>query len=123
MSSPIKVAGVQMDVAFADKNRNLDRIVKSTEAAAIDGAKLIVFPECAVTGYCFDSREEALPFAESIPGPSTEQLTAVCRRFDVFTVVGLLEADADRLFNACRTNRPQRRARLLPESPFAVFGS
>ena len=101
MSSPIKVAGVQMDVAFGDKGRNLDRIIKSTEAAAIDGAKLVVFPECAVTGYCFESREEALPFAESIPGPSTEQLAAVCRRFEVFVVVGLLELDDKRLFNAC----------------------
>ncbi len=101
MSSPIKVAGVQMDVAIGDKARNLDRIIKSIEAAALDGAKLIVFPECAVTGYCFESREESLPFAESVPGPSTEQLAAVCRRFEVSVVVGLLEKDGERLFNTC----------------------
>lgn len=101
MSALVKIAAVQMDVVFGDKKANLERIIKSTEAAALDGAKLIAFPECAVTGYCFDSREEALPLAESIPGPSTEQISAVCKRFDVSVVVGLLERDGDRLFNAC----------------------
>lgn len=101
MSSPIKVAGVQMDVVIGDKARNLNHIITSAEAAALDGAKLVVFPECAVTGYCFESREEALPFAESVPGPSTERLAAVCRRFEVSVVIGLLEHDGERLFNAC----------------------
>lgn len=101
MSSPIKVAGVQMDVAFGDKARNLKSIITATEAAALDGAKLVVFPECSVTGYCFESRLEAWPLAESIPGPSTKELAAVCRKYDVSVVVGLLESDGDRLFNAC----------------------
>jgi predicted amidohydrolase len=89
-----------MDVAFGEKARNLEQITKLTEAAAIDGAKLIVFPECAVTGYCFESRDEALPYAESIPGPSCEQLTKVCHKRDIFVVCGLLEIDGSRLFNA-----------------------
>jgi predicted amidohydrolase len=101
MSATIKIAGVQMNVSFADKTANLERIIKSTEAAALDGAKLVAFPECAIPGYCFESRDEALPFAETIPGPATEQLSAVCRRFDVSVIVGLLERDGDRLFNAC----------------------
>lgn len=100
MSSHIKIAGVQMDVALADKAANLKRIVQFTEAAALDGAKLVVFPECAVTGYCFESREEALEYAEPVPGPSCEQLAGVCRRFDVSVVFGLLERDGERLFNA-----------------------
>lgn len=101
MSTPIKVAGVQMNVVFADKAKNLDNIIKFTEVAAIDGAKLVVFPECAVTGYCFESLEEAMPFAESIPGPSTTQLAEICQRFNTFVIVGLLERDGERVFNAC----------------------
>ena len=100
MSSRSIIAGVQMDVAFADKEANLKRIIKLTEAAAMDGARLVVFPECAVTGYCFESREEALPYAEEVPGPTCEQLTEICRRLDVSVVAGLLERDGDRLFNA-----------------------
>ena len=33
MSTRFKIAGVQMDVAFADKETNLKRIIKLTEAA------------------------------------------------------------------------------------------
>jgi predicted amidohydrolase len=100
MTSLLKIAAVQMDVTLGDKVRNLEQIVKSTESAAANGARLIVFPECAVTGYCFESRDEAWPYAESIPGPGCEKLADVCRRCDAFVVVGLLESDGDRLFNA-----------------------
>jgi 5-aminopentanamidase len=101
MSTKIKVAGVQMDVVFADKAANIQRIIAATEEAAREGAKLIVFPECAVTGYCFDSREEALPYAEPTPGPTTQKLAEVCQRLDVSIVVGFLERAGDQLFNAC----------------------
>lgn len=107
MSSPIKIAGVQMDVAFADKAKNLRRIIQFTEAAAMDGARLVVFPECAVTGYCFESREEALPFAERVPGPSCEQVAKVCERLNVCVILGLLEQDGDKLFNAAVLIGPQ----------------
>ncbi|MGE3780445.1 MAG: nitrilase-related carbon-nitrogen hydrolase, partial [Pirellulaceae bacterium] len=66
-------------------------------AAAVYG--LVVFPECCVTGYCFDSKDEAWPFAETVPGPACDRLTAACRRHACFTVVGLLEKDGERLFN------------------------
>jgi len=40
------------------------------------GAKLTVFPECALCGYCFSSLGEARPFAQTIPGPATEKMRA-----------------------------------------------
>ena len=52
------------------------RFSENMEAASRAGAKLVVFPECALTGYCFTSRDEAWPLAETVPGPSTEKLAA-----------------------------------------------
>jgi predicted amidohydrolase len=75
-------------------------MVKATREAARNKANLIVFPECSLTGYVFSSREEALPYAETIPGPSTEELLSVCQELDVHVVFGLLEKEGDRLFNA-----------------------
>jgi len=76
--------------------------MKSTmEETAGNGAFLTVFPECALTGYCFESLEEAQPFAETIPGPSTQEMVEICKRFEVFAAFGMLEQDGDRLFNAC----------------------
>ena len=48
----------------------------------------------------FESAEEAMPYAEEIPGPSTEALADACRRLGVHVVCGLIERDGDRLHNA-----------------------
>ncbi|MBM3994768.1 MAG: carbon-nitrogen hydrolase family protein [Planctomycetes bacterium] len=96
-----KIAGVQMDCAFADRVKNLDAIRARLREAAGNGARLVIFPECALPGYCYESKDEALPHAETVPGPSTERLATDCRTLDVFSVVGLLERAGDKLFNVC----------------------
>jgi predicted amidohydrolase len=101
MPTTVKIAGVQMDVAIGDLEANLSRIESSLEETARQGAQITVFPECVVTGYCFESLDEARPFAETIPGPSVERIAATCRKLNVFTVFGMLEADGSDMFNAC----------------------
>jgi predicted amidohydrolase len=101
----MKIAGVQMDIRIGDVPGNLARMADRHREAARNGAKLVVFPECAVPGYCFTGVDEALPFAEPIPGPSVTAIHAVCRETDTLCVFGMLErADSvdgsPRLFNA-----------------------
>ncbi len=91
MSVPIKIAVAQIDIAFADRERNLVRMIQVLEETAGQGAKLTVFPEGALTGYCFDSLDEARPHAEPIPGPSTQRMTDVCRKLGCHVIYGLLE--------------------------------
>ena len=57
----MKTAAVQMDVKILAPEHNLEQILGRLEQAARAGAKLVVFPECALSGYCFVSREEAAP--------------------------------------------------------------
>lgn len=99
MADIVKVAAVQTDPKIAKNEENLNKILSYARTAAEKGARLIVFPECAVTGYVFSSREEALLFAESIPGVSTNKIAACCRELDVYAVVGLLEKDGDKCYN------------------------
>lgn len=101
MPSPIRTAGVQMDVKIGDVAANRAAIVGQMSVAAAEGAQLVVFPECALTGYGFESREEALAFAEPIPGPSVQAIESQCAKLGIAAVFGLLERDGDRLFNAC----------------------
>ncbi|HVX11381.1 MAG TPA: carbon-nitrogen hydrolase family protein [Pirellulales bacterium] len=96
----MKVAGVQMDLAFADREANFQKIAERLRETARAGAKLTVFPECCVPGYCFDSLEEARAQAEPIPGPSTLRLAEACRELSIYAVVGLLEDDGRNVFNA-----------------------
>jgi predicted amidohydrolase len=102
----MKVAAVQMDVKIFEKEQNLKRVLEKLATASGAGAKLVVFPECALTGYCFTSVEEAWPLAETIPGPSTEKLAEASKKLDCTAIVGLLERDGDRLFNAAAVVGP-----------------
>jgi predicted amidohydrolase len=90
-----------MDCRLGDVPANLERVRRGLADAASRGARLVVFPECALTGYCFHSKEEAWPHAQPLPGPASDVLAADCARLGVFAVVGMLESDGDRLFNSC----------------------
>jgi predicted amidohydrolase len=100
MNALWKLAAVQMDCHQGNKVRNLAEICGRVEEAARNGARLIAFPECALTGYGFDSKAEAWPLAEPLPGPCSETLATLSKRFNVWVVCGLLERDGERLFNA-----------------------
>ncbi|WP_298863244.1 carbon-nitrogen hydrolase family protein [uncultured Gimesia sp.] len=95
----MKIAGVQMNVSLMAKEENLNRIIEKMNEAASNGATLSVFPECALTGYCFASLAEAMPYAETIPGPSTEKLQEVCGELNHSVVVGMLEVAEQSVYN------------------------
>ena len=100
MSEIIKVAAVQTDPKLMQNKDNMASMIKAVKSAAENKANLVVFPECHLTGYVFKSRQEALPFAETIPGPSTEDLIPLCKQLNAYVIFGLLEKADDRLFNA-----------------------
>ncbi|MFC1963907.1 carbon-nitrogen hydrolase family protein [Chloroflexota bacterium] len=99
MNDRVKIAGVQIAPQLMQPADNLQKILDLLREAAAVRADLIVFPECSLTGYVYSSREEALPFAEIIPGPATEKVASLCRELAVHAVFGLLEKDAEKLFN------------------------
>jgi predicted amidohydrolase len=99
--STIRVAAVQMEPKLGEVVANRHAILARLREAARAGARLVVFPECALTGYGFGGREEAMEFAEPIPGPSLHRIAAACAELGTHVVVGLLERDGARLFNAC----------------------
>jgi predicted amidohydrolase len=99
-NTKLKVAAVQMEPRILEKERNLARCLELVQTAAGAGARLIVFPECALTGYVFSSLEEALPVCEPIPGPGTAKLADACRRLGVYVAIGLLELDNEACYNA-----------------------
>lgn len=96
----MQVAVAQIDPQLGEKAQNFATCVARMDEAAAAGAQLLVLPECAIPGYMFDSGEEAMPFAEEIPGPTTEALERECARLGLHVVCGLLERDGDALRNA-----------------------
>ncbi len=99
--APIRVAAVQMEPKLGEVAHNRKEMLEHVHTAAEAGARLVVFPECAVTGYGFESKEEALPYAETVSGPSLHLFADDCAWLKTYVVFGFLERDGDRLFNAC----------------------
>lgn len=95
----MKIAVVQMDILIGEVSTNLKRVQARLTEAAQEGAGLVIFPECALPGYCFESREEAWDFAEEVPGASVNSLVETCRQTDCHAVVGMLERDGELLYN------------------------
>jgi predicted amidohydrolase len=105
--STFVVAGVQMNPILMDKEGNLSLIIQQLQLAASEEARLVVFPECALTGYCFESLEEAIPYAETIPGSSTNRLIEACQKLNIHLVLGMLEKDDEQCYNAAVLLGPQ----------------
>jgi len=99
--SLVRVAAVQFDPQIGNSEHNLKIMRERLGQAAAAGAKLVLFPECALTGYCFETPSEAWTVAEPVPGPSIGRMVEACTQHQVSAAFGLLERDGDRLFNAC----------------------
>lgn len=130
MPRMLTVAAAQIDPTLMEPAANLRKIETFAKDAASRGAKLIVFPEAAVSGYCFESLAEAIPYAEPIPGPVTAELARIAKALGVHLVVGMLERDGGAIYNSAVLVGPEglvathRKAHLpfLGIDRFASFG-
>jgi predicted amidohydrolase len=89
-----------MNVEIGNVEANSRKIVHQIGVAADRSAQLVIFPECALTGYCFDSLEEAMPFAERLDGPSAQAISKACHETGLYAIVGFIEKSAAGYFNA-----------------------
>jgi 5-aminopentanamidase len=100
MSDTVKIAVAQMDPKLGKTKENLDTILEMVREAAKNLANLVVFPECSLSGYVYQSKQEALPDADNVPGVSTEKVAALCKEARTYVIYGLLENTGDKLYNA-----------------------
>ncbi|WP_338875873.1 nitrilase family protein [Spirosoma sp. SC4-14] len=134
----LRIATAQFENASGDKAYNLAIIRELSAKAAQQGAQVVAFHECSITGYTFArnlSKDQMLALAEPIPdGDSIRALTQIARDYDIVVLAGLFEKDAqDRLFKAyvCVGNdgliakyrklHPFINPHLLPGDQYVVF--
>ncbi|HJT79394.1 MAG TPA: carbon-nitrogen hydrolase family protein [Gemmataceae bacterium] len=103
----LRVAAVQMR-SSRDLADNVARIRKHLRRGAADGVRVVVFPECALTGY----------FDDLIPKVSAAQLDAAerqvaqeCRASHVWAVVGTPCRQGGKLFNSAVVFDPDGKVR------------
>jgi 5-aminopentanamidase len=99
MPEKVKIAAAQIDPKLMANRENLDKILQYTRTATRNGARLIAFPECALCGYLFFNREEAIPYMETVPGPATDEIAGCCKETGSYVITGLLEIEGKNCFN------------------------
>jgi predicted amidohydrolase len=99
----IRIATAQFETRKGDRAYNLSRIEVLAGRAAEQGAKVVCFHELCIPSYTFLrnlDRADLLNLAEEVPsGESISRLIQMAARYDVALLAGLVEREADRLYN------------------------
>lgn len=93
IESDVKVAVIHFQPHFQQVSSNVDRLLQLAEEAGSNGAKIVVFPEMATSGYSYFNREQIRQVAETIPGKTTEFFSHVAKRHAMYIILGLPEYD------------------------------
>jgi N-carbamoylputrescine amidase len=103
----VRIAGVQF-VGHADKETNVRTALGMIREAADRGARIICLPELFSTMYfCVETRREYFDWAEPIPGPTIDRVSAVARETGTVVIAPIFERAPDgRYFNAAAVLGP-----------------
>lgn len=93
-----RIAVGQMNPRTGDVDANLRSIDAIVRGAAADGARLVVLPETATTGYMITDRLPQL--AEEEDGPTSARLGALAQEVGVYLAVGMPLAEHGRFYDA-----------------------
>jgi len=115
----VRVAGIQLDMAWEDPAANLPRASSMVAEASAAGARLIVLPEMFATGFSMAAVEMAA-HAEKI----RDTLAELARRHGVWLLGGYAEPGEERPHNACSLMTPDGSEALHYRKihPFSLAG-
>jgi predicted amidohydrolase len=106
----IRVAAIQCSSDLGKVAENTTKLTALVKEAAANGAKIVVLPEAAITGYLsqdlktnwhiagrpiekvFEGLDPA-KFAEPVPGPSTRHFCSLAKELGVYLTIPLVEVD------------------------------
>jgi predicted amidohydrolase len=96
MKEKVEVAAVQLNVAWLDPAKNLEKMLGWIEKIRAERAvDLVVFPELANTGYIRERNKEFgrdyFKKAEKVPGPFTQALGEAARKHGIYIITGFCE--------------------------------
>lgn len=92
---PFVVAAIEFNPKMFEFDRNLESACVMIEEAATQGAKIIVLPEAALSGYIYRDLEQFLPYMDSVPGKATDAIGAITSHYSCYVAIGIAERDPD----------------------------
>ena len=93
-----RIATVNFQPIWGNKQANLDKMIKMTRQAADNGADLILFPEMCLTGYAMEQDSSIkridrmqVKLAENFDGESAKAMAKVAKEKGIYIVYGYPE--------------------------------
>ncbi len=117
----VKVGSAVPSIRVSDCFYNTDRIIELVKRAAGEGAKVLVFPELAITGYsCSDLffRETLLRAAEY----SLARIAAECSDTDILVFVGLPVRLSGKIYNCAAAFSGGHILGIVPKTYLPNYG-
>lgn len=118
----MRLAVVQSNPILGDTYRNARTIVRSIKRAAQEGCQLVVFPECALTGYCVQNLEQARRTAILLSSAEMEDIRIACCDEGIFTIVGFAENENGFLYNSAAIFGPEGLCGIYRKSHIPCLG-
>jgi len=112
------VATTQFMPVFKQVDLNLQMMTHLIDKAYHKGAKVVVLPELATTGYSFLSKREALEFSENLGDPKKrsvfDSMLQLSKSLDMVIVWGFVESDdSEKCYNS--------QCMVTPEGNYYVY--
>jgi len=103
MSDDLTIATLQHVPTPNNVTASLQRLENAAAESAANGCKLLVVPECSITGYN-QSLNTMQQVALSADGSTVDAIAEICRKFQIALAYGFAEKDDDQYFNTVQIN-------------------
>ena len=112
--SVANISVVNFKIVWGNKEENLKRICDYVDCLARRGSDIIVFPETALVGYENErdvkerKNKMQVRLSEPIPGPSSNKVAELTKKYGVYVVFGMTElGDDGEVYNTIAACGPQ----------------
>lgn len=92
--APFTVAAIEFNPEIFELDSNITRVCAVIEEAASNGARLIVLPEAALSGYIYRDFAQLRPYLDEVPGKGTSAIEVITRKYRCYVAIGISEFDS-----------------------------
>ncbi|MBS1725955.1 MAG: carbon-nitrogen hydrolase family protein [Armatimonadetes bacterium] len=118
-----RVACVQMDVTYGDRDGNTRRIIDHIHVLKAQNVDIVVFPECSIGGYCVETPEQRSEVAVPAYSNHLLQIQEAVDVHDMIAVVGFAESgEGDCFYNSAALFCPGENPRVYHKTHLPELG-
>ncbi len=117
-----RVACVQMDVIYGDRDANLTRISREICKLAEQGVELVVFPECCLAGYCIESEDQRHEISVELDSTEFAVIQSTVDATGVLVILGFSEETAREFYNTAALFQPDTQPKFYRKTHLPELG-